>query len=113
MIRSDYIALGIGCIVGYAVRIGGKGIDRIFGISGAIIAGLACFVGNFISIIILFAKGLDSSISYVLKLFGFFGIIGTFDRVDLLFCGLAIYAGYKFSFCNITEKDIENLQNNK
>ena len=49
--QIGYMAIAIGAGVGISMRAMGKGVDQIFGISGAIIAVLSCFIGNFLSII--------------------------------------------------------------
>ncbi|MDX1388960.1 MAG: hypothetical protein R3344_07200 [Acidobacteriota bacterium] len=48
--QIGWMAVGIGLLVGFAVRLTGKGIDRIFGVAGAVIALLGCLVGNFLAI---------------------------------------------------------------
>src|SRR5438270_13589107 len=48
--QIGYMAIAVGFIVGYAVRLG-KGLDKIFGISGAILALFGCILGNIFSIV--------------------------------------------------------------
>ena len=119
MYQVGYMAIAIGIIVGFAIKIFGKGVDKIFGICGAIIAVFACLVGNFFSVVVFTANEFNAAgynVGYfeILKYIKFSAIIEvmkeeTFRPVDLLFYCLAITAGYKFSFRKITEKDIENL----
>ena len=116
--QIGYMAIAVGFIVGYAIRICGKGVDKIFGISGAVIAFLACLIGNFMSLVV-FTVNMFNAEGYSVGYFEIFQYIdiskfisemkGAFRPIDLLFYGLAIAEGYKFSFRKITEKDIENL----
>lgn len=95
------MAVAIGYLVGQGIRATGKGIDQKFAILGAACALLGCVVGNFLSVIAFFAQ---------LKHFSFFAVLGSFDfglyqrlmtisfqPMDLLFYGIAIYEGYRFS----------------
>ena len=108
--QIGYMAIAIGAGVGISMRTMGKGVDQIFGISGAIIAVLSCFIGNFLSIIGYMAD--YASISYFDALLNFdygyfFPIMGeSFSVIDILFYGLAGYEGYKFSFRVIDPNDI-------
>ena len=117
--QIGYMAIAVGFIVGYAIRICGKGVDKIFGISGAVIAFLACFIGNFMSVVVIAVNEINALPLLNVGYFDIFKYITisefieivkeTFSPIDLLFYGLAIAGGYKFSFRKITEKDIENL----
>ena len=49
--QIGYMAIAVGLLVGFAIKFAGKGIDKIFGIAGAILALLGCALGNFLSII--------------------------------------------------------------
>jgi uncharacterized membrane protein len=49
--QIGYMAIAVGFIVGFAVRFTGKGIDKTFGIMGAVLALAGCLIGNFFSII--------------------------------------------------------------
>jgi len=109
-----YMALAIVALVGFSIRISGKGIDRIFGIWGGALAFLGVFLGYFFTIIAYFANEVDISfydafinIDYGLMPEIFSEILGP---IDLLFFGIAIYEGYKFSFKAITEKDLLDMK---
>jgi hypothetical protein len=49
--QIGYMAIGIGAMVGYGIRTFGKGLDQIFGMTGAIVSLVGCMLGNFLSII--------------------------------------------------------------
>jgi hypothetical protein len=111
--QIGYMAIGIGFIVGYAIRFMGKGIDMIFGISGAVIAILSCFLGNFLSSIGFIAD--YQSMGYMETLisfdYSFFMdlMIESFGFMDVLFYGFAAFEGYKLSFRKVTEVDLQEL----
>lgn len=111
--QIGYMAMAIGAGVGLAMRWFGKGIDKIFGICGAIIALLSCLLGNFFSIIGFLAHAYEIGYwemftsfdySYLPEL-----IKETFSAIDLLFYGIALYEGYRFSFRKITEKTFREI----
>ena len=110
---SSIASIVVGLIVGFAIRIFGKGVDKIFGISGIIITFLACSIGNFLSLVVLAA--IKDNVSYFeflknIDMSAFVKVIKeAFNPADLLFYVPAIFSGYIFSFRKITEKDIENL----
>lgn len=112
--QIGYMAIGIGAGVGFMMRTAGKGIDQIFGISGAIIAVLSCAIGNYLSIVGIVAEEVGMDFFEVLTLFGFDVILEalteTFEIIDLLFYGFAAFAGYKFAFRAFTEADLANLK---
>jgi hypothetical protein len=103
--QIGYMALAIGFGVGLAIRQMGKGIDQIFGISGAIIALSSCLLGNFLSVIGFLAN--QENLGYIETLFLFDYsylpdvMIETFSFIDLVFYAIAVAQGYKFSFRKI------------
>ena len=108
--QIGYMAIGVGILVGFAVRFLGKGVDIPFGIIGAVFALLGCVLGNFLSIYGLTAQ------SFGVGYFEIFGLIETsvvIDHfitnsgfMDLLFYGIALYEGYKFATISPTEEDL-------
>ena len=100
--QIGYMAIAVGFIVGFANRMLGKGVDQIFGITGAVLALFGCVLGNFFSIVGFVAK------SEGLGYFDTFSMIDysmipsimmeAFSPLDILFYGLAVYQGYKISF---------------
>jgi hypothetical protein len=108
--QIGYMAIGVGLVVGFAIRFLGNGMDKIFGILGGILALTSCMLGNFLSVVGLSAQA--EGIGYI----EFMGLIDyslvpqvmieTFSPMDILFYSLATYEGYKFSFRKITEEEI-------
>ena len=107
--QIGYMAIAVGFIVGYAVKFTGKGIDKIYGIIGAVGALLGCVFGNFLSQIGFVVQDPEIGLSYfeALKMLLLNGQLTievmkeTFSPIDLLFYGIAIYEGYRFSFRKI------------
>lgn len=100
--QISYMAIGVGFLVGMGVRYFGAGIDPVFGYVGAFFSLLGCLVGNLFSQVGLIAQ--EQYLGYLdtLLLLDFDIIIEifqeTFNPIDLIFYGLALYAGYRFSF---------------
>lgn len=112
--QIGYMALAIGAGVGFTIRKFGNGIDYVFGICGAIISFLSVLLGNILSIIGFVANsegiGLFDAILRFEYSFLPTLIADTFSPVDLLFYGIAIYEGYRFSFRIITEKTAQTIK---
>lgn len=96
------VAVAVGYVVGRAIRELGKGLDPVFGYVGAACALFGSGLGNLLSAIAFYAQSQNIPFFQVLtafdltlwgKLFGVF-----FQPMDLLFYGIAIYEGYRFSF---------------
>lgn len=108
------VAIGIGFLVGYAVRMFGKGIDTSFGVVGAAIALLGCAAGNFLSVVAFVSQ--QEGIPFFDLLAGVTPTVmvsvmkDTFRAMDLLFYGLAAYMGYKYSFRPVTPAEMEKLK---
>lgn len=102
--QIGWLAVGVGFIVGYAVNALGKGVTPLFGYIGAAFALFGCLLGNLLSTcgfvaieealpffqVVFRLLSQPSSVVEVMKL--------TFSPMDLLFYGIALYEGYKFSF---------------
>jgi disulfide bond formation protein DsbB len=93
------MALGVGALVGFALRIGNGG--KAFGIMGAFLALFGCILGNYFSLI-AFASAEEQV--------PFFSMMNNadpakvtnalwedFTSISILFYALAAYEGYKFS----------------
>jgi hypothetical protein len=114
--QIGWMAIGVGFLVGLAIRQFGQGIDTAFGISGAVLALLGCLAGNLFTIATVAAR--EEGLSLLFVLFTLIispGLVlelmvATFTPIDLLFYGLAIYAGYKNAFRQIKEAELATLQ---
>lgn len=103
--QIGYMAIGMGFLVGIAVRLAGKGVTPLFGILGALLALFGCVLGDYLSIV-GFAVG-ESEYTYfealttipvgvILEL-----VFKNILSMTALFYGLALFEGYKLSFRSI------------
>lgn len=96
------MAIAVGFVVGRAIRAVGHGVEPKFGYLGAACALMGCVAGNVLSDIGFYAKirhiGYGQALSD-LDMALLTKLVSTFSQpMDLLFYGIAIYEGYKFSF---------------
>ncbi len=103
--QIGFMAIGVGFLVGYGVRFFGAGVDPIFGFIGGFFALLGCVLGNLLSQVGFIGNELDMGYWQVLGLIDSSNIgtlfIESFDIIDLLFYGIAIFQGYKIAFRTI------------
>jgi hypothetical protein len=108
--QIGWLALGVGFLVGLGVRYLGKGIDTIFGVAGGVIALFSVALGNFLTALGYVAKAYEMGFLEVLQQFDYtltFELMRvTFTAMDVLFYGLAIYAGYRYSFRKISRAQL-------
>ncbi|MDX2000902.1 MAG: hypothetical protein SFW35_00590 [Chitinophagales bacterium] len=108
--QIGYMALALGFAVGFAVRFGGKGQTPIFGVIGAILAVLGCFLGNYFSVLGFIAKQLEvgvfQALQYAPPNLVVETIFDTAGPIDLLFYALAGYEGFKFGIMPQPEPDL-------
>ncbi|MFM8913911.1 MAG: hypothetical protein ACKOE6_13510, partial [Flammeovirgaceae bacterium] len=102
------MAVGVGFLVGYCVRFLGKGIEKVFGIVGGALALVGCLLGNFFSMVGFAAKSESMGVLNILTSIDY-SLVPTimmeaFSPMDLLFYGIAVYEGYKFSIRQITQE---------
>jgi len=109
--QIGWMAVGIGFLVGYAVRLVGKGIAPVFGAVSAALSLLGCAAGNLLTFtwFISSAEGLSFmevatqlNVAIVVEI-----LSSTFEVMDILFYGLAAYFGYKTAFRQITQADLD------
>jgi hypothetical protein len=98
-----WMAIAVGFLVGGAVRVLGRGIDKSFGYVGAAMSLFGCLLGNLLSVYLIVAGQQGLSLLNVLSrvcsnpVMIPAALIATFRSLDLLFYGIAIYEGYRFS----------------
>jgi hypothetical protein len=102
--QLGWMAIGVGFLVGLGVRRLGQGTDRVFGITGGALSFLGCLAGNLLTVAILISQQQAVPVIAVLLVFVTApefvveALAATFSPIDLLFYGLAIVEGYRFSF---------------
>ncbi len=108
--QIGWMAVGIGVLVGFSMRFAGKGLDQTFGIAGAALSLIGCVVGNILTITYFIAVNRDMSFMDIFVQLNP-GIIyemltSTFEIIDVLFYGMAVYFGYKFAFRQVNEDEL-------
>jgi hypothetical protein len=111
--QIGFMAIGVGFLVGLAVRYLGKGIDKSFGVIGALFSLLGCLLGNLLTACIIIAKSENLGLLDVVSRLTPDVIVDimavTFDPIDLLFYALAVYYGYRVSFRKVTQEELRRL----
>jgi len=100
-VQIGWMAVGVGFLVGWAVRFAGKGRHRAFGYMGALLALGGCAAGNLLAIVVIAARHLN------VPLFDVFTHLtpdvvytlmeASFRPMHVLFYAIAIFEGYRFS----------------
>jgi hypothetical protein len=110
--QIGWMAVGVGFLVGYAVRICGKGIDKSFGAVAAILSLVGCLAGNLLTACIVISRHQQIPFFDLLSRLNPEVVVGliraTFHPMDLLFYGIAVYEGYRFSFRRISKEELAN-----
>lgn len=110
--QIGWMAVGLGFIVGHAVRMFGKGVTKPFGILGAGLALAGCVLGNLMSVCGFVAKQESAPVVSVIlsaltqPMLAWELLRISFQPMDLLFYGIAVYEGYKFSFRRVTQQEL-------
>ena len=103
--QIGFMAVGVGILVGFGIRILGKGIDPMFGMMGAGLALVGCVSGNLLAVCIEATGELQVSLWEILsKMTPSMAIEllqATFHPLDILFYGIALYEGYRLSFVRL------------
>ena len=111
--QIGWMAVGVGILVGYAVRISGKGLDKTFGVVGAVLSILGCVVGNLLTACIIISTHQHIPVLQLLSRLNPEIVIeimkATFNPMDLLFYAIAVYEGYRFSFRRLSKEGLEKL----
>lgn len=111
--QIGWMAVGVGFLVGFANRTFGRGVDKTFGYCGALLAFVGCMLGNLLSVCIMIGNQTETSSLAVLSSLtpatAIDLMMATFQPMDILFYALALYEGYKFSFRQLSDKEVRSL----
>jgi hypothetical protein len=115
-LKTGLLAIVTGIIIGFANRKFGRGIDRVFGLTGAGLSVLSVIAGNLLFVAVYLSQ--QESVPLFNVLLGMLLhpaavielLVLTFSPIDLVFYGLVIYAGYKYSFRRITQAEMDALK---
>lgn len=103
--QIGWMAIGIGFLVGIAMRAVGKGIEPTFGYIGAGLSLFGCALGNYLTVVWFVAENQDIEFLDLVTSMRPADIANlmsvTFEPMDLLFYGIAAYFGYRYSFRQI------------
>ena len=100
-LKIGWVAVGIGFLVGYAVRKFGNGSEPMFQVLGAVLSLLGCLGGNLLMVCLIASRQENIPLltvlthlqpSVVVDL-----MVETFRPMDLVFYAIAVYEGYRFS----------------
>jgi hypothetical protein len=99
-LHVGYVALGVGALVGLAVRFAGNGRGMIFGIIGAVLTLIGCLGGEILAMAQLLSSPqhdfyhtlLSFELAKVLSI-----IIEKMDPIMYLIYGIGIFEGFKLS----------------
>src|ERR1044071_6755372 len=99
--QIGWMAIGVGFLVGIAVKFFGKGKSMMFGISSALLALIGCILGNLIFYSGIIAR--EESAAFLQVLFVLLskpaaaieGFSIAFGFMDILFYVLAAYVGFR------------------
>jgi hypothetical protein len=102
--HAGWMAIGVGLLIGVAVRTMGRGEEKSFGYLGAAVSVLGCLVGDLLSACALVAGQESLSpltvMTYICSKPEMIpeAMIATFQFLDLLFWAIGAYAAYRLSF---------------
>ena len=107
------MAIGVGFLVGYAVRLAGKGVTIAFGFVGAALALVGCALGNLLAVTSMVAANegvpmLDALMQIDLPMAQEL-MVAFFSPMDLLFYAIAVYEGYRLSFREVGADELDGM----
>ena len=111
--QIGYMAVGVGFLVGLAVRQFGRGFTRPFAVAGCLLALVGCLLGNLFSACGFISVEKSIPILRILSKLNPDVVVqllsATFSPMDLLFYGIALYAGLKYSVRRLTAEELKSL----
>ncbi|MBS2099223.1 toxin-antitoxin system YwqK family antitoxin [Carboxylicivirga linearis] len=112
--QIGYMAIGVGLLVGFAVRFFGAGIDMKFGILGASLSLLGCLMGNLFTQVGFYAQEVSipyfEVLTYLTPRLIVDVLVEAFSPIDILFYGIALVEGYKLSFRKVSPLTLKELK---
>ena len=101
-----WMAVGVGFLVGWAIRVAGKGRHTIFGIVGATLAVGGCAVGNLLVVIVIAARQFGVPLQDLFMRLtpdAVYNLMqASFRPMHVFYYAVAIYEGYRFSIIGRT-----------
>lgn len=111
--QIGWMAIGIGFLVGLAVRKLGKGMMKSYGVVGGLLSLFGCALGNLLAVCGFVAQSAEAPIvsttlailSQPMAAVELMKV--SFSPMDVVFYAIAVYEGYKFSFRQISDEELE------
>ncbi len=104
--RAPFLAIGVGALVGLAIRRSGNGVHFIFGVAGATLALGGCLAGNLLAAMSIAGSeqgvGLSGAVRQLDVKQAADLMAASLGRIDLLFYAVALLAGFRLSFRRIS-----------
>ena len=99
--QIGYMAVGVGFLVGIAMRFAGRGTTPLFAGIGAGLSLLGCALGNLFTGCVLISREFEVGFAEVVSNLDMTGVqeimSAMFSPMDILFYALGAYAGWKYS----------------
>lgn len=105
--QIGWMAIAVGILVGSAIRLVGRGVDRSFGVAGALLALFGCMFGNVLWAAYIFAQVAQVPLTDTLAILvrepslAFELMLGTFDLSDVTFYTLAAFSGFALAIRDV------------
>jgi hypothetical protein len=104
------VAVGVGAAVGYGMLKGGKGTTPTFGVAAAGLAVVAIVVGNSWAACGFLARANHLSVFQLIRTLPLSAYVGltmeTFELMDVLFYGLAVYWAYRAGVRQVSDAEL-------
>jgi hypothetical protein len=108
--QFGYLAIGVGALVGFTIKYAGKGFELKYSLLGAFVSLFGCLLGNLLTVIGFTTQEYQIGFWQIISTLNLNTIIQvmieTFKFMDIVFYGLAIYEGFRFSTMKFTEKSL-------
>lgn len=106
--QASIVAIGVGYVVGFAVQLGGRGVDPQYGALGGALSLLSVLLGNILSIFGIIARQEEVRFMEVALSFDYSQtpslLMETFDVMDLVFYGIAVLVGFGASVRSLEDE---------
>lgn len=111
--QIGFMAIGIGLLVGWAVRAAGKGLTSVFGVVGAALALLGCALGNLLAVTAIVAGNdgvaLLDALPQLTPSLAAELMVASFSPMDVVFYGIALWEGYRLAFRQVSAAEAERM----
>ena len=101
-VKIGFAAIGIGLLVGWAIRNAGQGHSPMYGYTGAVLALLGCVLGDVLTDCVFVAQQVSQPVLAVLAQLtpdkAWMLLQAGFQPLDALFYLIALRAGYRYAF---------------